>query len=230
MADAKDTITATAQDAPVATGGTLPVSGTEPSKTPRFQAPAEGTTPPAAAPDFQALTGMAKETFERQRADLAKAASERDALRKQLDDIEAARLAEQGKYKELYEKEQTSRKQAEGRMRSQLLRAEVRAYAVAEGILDPDMADLIPTKDVKVGEDGSFEGIKEVIAAHREAKAAWYRSAQAAPATQTPAPNTGSGGAPPSATAPSAADVSRMSREEYARYKKDFLTKLRVVR
>ena len=217
-----------AQDSSQATGGGLP-TGTagDPRPTPKFQAPdpaaQTGQPAPAAA---SGEPGISKEEAMALRA-------ERDALQTRQDEAEAAKLAEQGKFKELYEKEVSSRKNAEGRMRERLMRAEVRAYAVSEGILDPDMADLIPTKGIKFNdESGVFEGIKEAIASHRESKTSWYKAAQAPGATGEPkAPvSTGSAQPAPAASAPATPDVSKMNKEEYARYKRDFVNKLRVVR
>lgn len=202
----------------------LPSNEQPPTSTPKFTAPAAAPTdsiPEAAAKLLQ----EAREEAAARREDAKRAAKQAADLQARLDKIEADKLAEQGQYKELYEKEQTSRKQAEGRMREKLLRAELRAYAIAEGLMDPDAAGLIPTGSIKVNEDtGDFEGIREAVAAHKEAKPHWYQTKAAV--TAAPLPTTGAPSAPtPEASKP--IDVRSLSREEYARKKQDLLRSLR---
>ncbi len=210
---------------PVAqTGATLPPVGPDETKTPAFRAPesaAASSVAAAAAPTLKDLIGETKEEYDARMAEFKKLRAENEKLSKQIDDAEKAKMVEQGQFKELYEKEVASRKQAEGRAREKLLRSEVRAYAVAEGILDPDMADLIPTKNLKLNEDtGEYDNIKTVIAEHKAAKPQWYKAA--APVT------TGSPNAAPSPEAAAAVDVSKMNPKEYAEYKARFVRGLKV--
>ena len=213
-----------------ATGPSLSSAETNP-KTPAFRAP-EGAVPVPSVPvkvELKDLIGETREEYDARMAEFKKLRKERDDLAKQLSDIESAKLVEQGKYKELYEKEQTSRKQAEGRMREKLLRAEVRAYAIAEGILDPDMADLISVKSVKTNDEtGEFENLKEAIAAHKAAKPQWYRSAAAV--TAPVAVSTGSSSPAPSPGVSGPLDVKKMTKEAYESYKRSYIRGLKSAR
>ena len=200
----------------------------------------EPVTPAAATPAVQpvfehqppAAPARSEEAWlaqEQKLRDAQKAAQDRNDLQAKLDKIEADKLAEQGKYKELYEKEQASRRQTEAQMRSRVARAELRAYAIAEGIIDPDLVNLIPSKDIKVNDDtGEFENIRDLIADQKKAKPHLYKGTAASAGSATP--TTGDTARTPAADGSAKPkDVSKMSKEEYAVWKRDSKNGLRAI-
>lgn len=199
---------------------------TEPaSSTPKFTAPAPAAAPESIPDGAARLLQEAKEEAAARREEAKREAKRAAELQARLDKIDADKLAEQGQYKELYEKSENARKQAEGRMRERLMRAELRAYAIAEGLMDPDAADLISSKEIRVNEDtGDFEGIREAVQAHKASKPHWYQTKPAV--TAAPLPTTGAPSAPSPET-PKAIDVRNLSKEEYARRKQDLIRSLR---
>lgn len=86
-----------------------------------------------------------------------------------------ANLAEQGKYKELYEGEQASRAKAEERLQQTEIRAEFRLAALKAGVVDPEGAYLLVQAlpewaAVKHEEDGSIAGLAAALKALTDAK------------------------------------------------------------
>lgn len=183
-----------------------------------YQPPAQGL--PKA--ELDAALKAQQQEYEAKIAELNAKAVEAQKLQERLDAIEAEKLAEQGKFKELYEKEQAERKRETQAMRRELARAELKTLAVREGIIDPDLIDLIPAKSFKWDEETQrYTNLADLINEHKQLKPAFYKKG-GAPAQM----NVGSGEPPPVPTAPAQKDVRSMSRSEYEAYKKSYIRQL----
>lgn len=152
---------------------------------------------------------------------------ERDELKAQLDKIEEDRLKEEKKYKELYEKTVKEKEEATAASRKRLLKAELRTAAAAEGILDPEAADLIDISDLMgLDEDSAVQKVKEKVTAHKAAKPQWYKSAAAA--GDPPPATTGSPARPPAPAAkPGETNVKDLSAKDYQEAKRQHLKEIR---
>lgn len=217
MADIEKTATGTPPE--TGTGaGTGAGAGIETGKGP-------DETSEAGKPRKQTFTAeeMAEVNAEaaKRRHELRAKEAENQQLKDQLKKIEDARLAEEGKWKELAEKAQLENTTLRKEMQEKFLRAELRNYALAEGLIDPDIANLISLP----AEDADLQAL---VKAHKEAKPHLYKNAAAPAAVEpkkpatppnTPAPATGSGGEP--------VDLSKLSPADYKAYKSKLLAQVR---
>ncbi len=180
---------------------------------------------PTGKPRKQSFTAeeMAEVNAEaaKRRHELRAKEQENQQLKEQLKKIEEARLAEEGKWKELAERAQAENLTLRKEMHEKFLRAELRNYALAEGLIDPDIANLITLP----AEGADFQAL---VKAHKEAKPHLYKSTSAPPPEPkkpvgtppaTPAPAQGASGEP--------VDLSKLSKADYKAYKARLLASLR---
>lgn len=193
-------------------------------------APAAAPTPtPAPAP----ASAVKSEEFEATVREMAILAKQNRELKAELEANKAKELEEQGKFKELYEQEKAAREKEIKDMRRKAVKAEIRSFAIAAGAIDPEVADLISTRELKVDEEtGEYINVQDLVTAHKAAKPHLYSAAKPAitePVEPAKPPvNTGMGGTPPVGTPPEQKDVASMSREEYNRAKAQWLSSLRA--
>lgn len=203
------------------------------SSTPAFRSSTTDNVGSAPAPAQQSSQEIARiAELERQLADSAKEAARARQLEERLNAIENEKLAEQGKYKELYEKEVDQRKKDLQSARRELARETLRNMAISEGIIDPDIVDMIPARSFQYDEDtGRFTNVRDLLAQHKADKPHLYRDAAAAQAPSTAAnlarPTTGHPGNAPEQVPPGKKDISGMSRQEYEIEKRNYIRSLR---
>jgi hypothetical protein len=128
----------------------------------------------------------------------AKLLKEVMTLKKQLKTYESGKeaaekqaLAEQGKFKELAEKE-AARAQS---LAQRAIKAELALHL--PGLIKPDLIKLVDTAALKISDDGSIEGIEDVAAAFKAANPEYFRDA-APQVPGTPKPGAATPGAPAS--------------------------------
>lgn len=225
MADNNGTPTGTPAQGTDPAQGTLPPVGGTTAWPPKAEGAQTTQTAQPTAPDITQLV-REREQMQAQLAELNAKAAEADKLRKQIEEIEATKLKEQGEFKQLYEKEAEARKRETQALRREMARAEMKTIALTQGIVDPDLIDLIPTKDLKWNEEtGRYDNLRELVESHKQAKPNFY----APPASTAPAPVKPTMGNPtsaPATTEPAKPDVSRMSRQEYDVAKRNYLRSL----
>lgn len=153
--------------------------------------------------------------------------AEAKRLQEELDERNKKDLKEQGKYKDLYEKAEASKKTSDGDWRKKYVKSLTRGEAVHAGIADPDLAGLINVDDLAgtdMDEGELIEKIRAKIADHKAKKPKLYgQQAEAEEEEEEeeeePAQtrNTGSRERPPSSTQTKKGgkDVRKMSREDY---------------
>ncbi len=216
----------------VGTGAT-PGAATQATQTVQATQTSQATSDVAGKSGPKALDSEMAEASARELAILARKNKE---LTERLEAIEAEKLAEQGKFKELYESEKAAREKERAEMRRRAARADIRSYATSLGAIDPDVADLISLRELKLDEEtGEYTNVQEVVARHRESKPHLYsraaangsQDAGAAGTNSTPPVSTGSGGKPPESSGPKQKPVAEMSRDEYAEAKQKLLRDLR---
>lgn len=203
------------------------------SSTPAFRSSTTDNAISAQAPAQQSSQEAARiAELERQLADSAKEAARARQLEERLNAIENEKLAEQGKYKELYEKEVDQRKKDLQSARRELARETLRNMAISEGIIDPDIVDMIPARSFQYDEDtGRFTNVRDLLAQHKADKPHLYRDAAATQASSTAVnlarPTTGHPGNAPEQVPPGKKDISGMSRQEYEVEKRNYIRSLR---
>lgn len=149
----------------------------------------------------------AKETFSREYVSELRAENKGWRLKAQELEQKTAKLAEEAEAKvkaaldEIAAKEQLAK--------DRIIRAELKAVALAAGLIDSDGLKLADLTKVALGEDGSIEGAKEAIEALKAAKPYLFQAASSA-STATPPERRET--APKSAT--------EMTPEEYAAARK----------
>lgn len=128
----------------------------------------------------------------------AKLLKEVMALKKQLKTYESGKeaaekqaLTEQGKFKELAEKE-SARAQS---LAQRAIKAELALHL--PGLIKPDLIKLVDTTALKISDDGSIEGIEDIAAAFKAANPEYFRDA-APQVPGTPKPGVAAPGAPAS--------------------------------
>lgn len=133
---------------------------------------------------------------------------------------EAQRKADEeaGNYKKIAE-EQRAQLEAKNQ---RIIRAEAKAAAVREGMVDPSLLDELPLKELSLNEDGEVIGLDKWMDAMKKNRSYLFEKSDKKPAGTTsekkpPAPN-------PSTKAKSALE---MSPEEFEAAKADFLTEER---
>jgi len=203
------------------------------SSTPAFRSSTTDNAISAQAPAQQSNQEAARiAELERQLADSAKEAARARQLEEKLNTIENEKLAEQGKYKELYEKEVDQRKKDLQSARRELARETLRNMAISEGIIDADIVDMIPARSFQYDEDtGRFTNVRDLLAQHKADKPHLYRDAAATQAPSTAVnlarPTTGHPGNAPEQVPPGKKDISGMSRQEYEVEKRNYIRSLR---
>jgi hypothetical protein len=108
--------------------------------------------------------------------------------------------------------------------------AEIKAAALAAGLVDPDLVPLISKTGVTVEADGTIKGIPEAIAAFKTAKPNYFRgaSAEPPPPPAPPAPPRAPGSPAPSPTPHlPLPDIKGMSRADYDKAKRQAIASLR---
>jgi hypothetical protein len=135
-------------------------------------------------------TPITKEYAQRLRNEAAAArseaqtiAAERDELKKYREDREAAELKEQKEFEKLANIEKQKREDAEtrhaaelGKRDARIVSQAVRSAAVEAGIIDPDLATLIPKGDVKIdATTDDVVGAAEAVAAYKAAKPGLFK-------------------------------------------------------
>ena len=151
-----------------------------------------------------------------------------------MDQIEAEKLKEQGKYKELYEETAKKLADAEDLRRYDKMMAQLQAKVRDAGGIDESIADLIPRDGIKMDGD-KFIGLDESVQKFKAEKPKLF-AAPAAPAPAAPA-------APASLTKPGALftppapasgaadghgkDVNKLNRNEYSDEKVAFIRGLK---
>ncbi len=136
-------------------------------------APRGASAPNNATPDQLAALQAQLDALKKENEAAKAAQAELATLKKAQEDAEQARLAEQGQFKELAE-----RRQGELKIKDQrILRAEVRAAAVAEGLVDKDVAQLIPLDDsMMVNGEPDLPKIEAAVKAYKAQKPALFKA------------------------------------------------------
>lgn len=123
------------------------------------------------------------------------------------------------------------------KMRATLVSAELKAAAQAAGLVDLDLLHLpaLDRSKIKVNDEtGEVEGVAEAVEAFKKAKPDYFKApaaaaltpAAAAPATPPPPARTGAP-APSPAGGDGETDVRKMTREQYAEWKKNMMKTMR---
>lgn len=163
----------------------------------------------------------AKAEAAKRRLELRAREAENQTLKEQLKKIEEARLAEEGKWKELAERAQVENASLKKEMHEKITRAEIRNYAIAEGLIDPDIASLIvlPKEDTA--------DLQALVKAHKEAKPHLYKQPSTGQIEKKPTQGEPSKPTPVTGTSGDGMDVSKLSPAEYRTYKATMLARLR---
>ncbi len=235
-----DTQTGSAEPNTNTANVTLPSNATSQEPRPAFQYKPDNQQQ---APETVAKAEMErmKADYENRMAALAEEAKKAKTLQAQLDAIEAKKMEEQGQFKELYEKEKADREKETRAMRRELARADLKALALREGIIDPDIINLIPSKDFKWNDEaGRFDNLEELLIAHKQAKPNLYKTAepqgqqgqqgQAGQQQVQNRPTTGDPQVPQNTQPGMQKPVDTMNRQEYANAKASYLRSLRSYR
>lgn len=105
------------------------------------------------------------------------AEKERDVLKKRFDDEEKTKLEQDGKFKELADKareaaDESNRKskEIEERANQRIIKAELKAAAMAAGIIDLDLLSAISLDGVRMTDDGDVTGVQEAVNKYKEGK------------------------------------------------------------
>lgn len=125
------------------------------------------------------------------RARAQEAESTRDRLQAEKAENERKALAEQGKFKELFESEQKKNAELKARNDRIAIRGELRAAALAAGIIDDSLIELIPKDKIQVTESGDVAGIAEALEGFKAGKPHFFKGSQT---TAAPAGAGGAGG------------------------------------
>ncbi len=157
-----------------------------------------------------------------------KAETERDSNKAALDKIEADKLAEQGKFKEMYEKAEKEKADLSQKLRENLVQAELRLRTMQAGIIDPDAANMIKIpKDLMEGDLGDVsDKITALVEKHKAEKPKWY--ADKTDPTPKPKPTTGGSTTTPApGTVDKDMDVTKMNPKDYQAAKSKMLSDMR---
>lgn len=102
---------------------------------------------------------------------LSERAKKADELEQAARDAEAKALAEQGKFKELADKNAAEAQQLRDQLKQSNLNQAIQAQAAKLGIVDVEAASILLDKTkVTVNEDGSIQGVEDALNALVEAK------------------------------------------------------------
>ncbi len=188
-----------------------PPAGTPPATPPAATPPAAGTPPTSTAPSANLAALQAQlEAAQAEAARLKPMAEQAAALKAKADEAEQKRMEEQGQFKELAERRAGELNKTQQR----LIRAEVRAAAIQEGIIDRDLVQLIPIDDsMLVNGEPDLAKISAAVSTWKAAKPQLFQSASTPPAA--PPPRTSAGAPPP----PAAPDTGGLNVKDRAKFK-----------
>jgi hypothetical protein len=110
-----------------------------------------------------------------------------DALDKKKQDDEKKALEDQGKFKDLAEKEKGEKTELMKKFSERAVLSELRTEALKAGILDTDAVILADKSGIKVDENFGISGAAEAIAALKKSKPFLFKAADE---STTPAPGT----------------------------------------
>ncbi len=165
------------------------------------------------------------------RKTLREVEKERNDLKAKFEEQDRKAQEEKGQYKELYEKEKQKSASEVNTMKQRLVKAELRARAVYEGISDPDLVELISTKDLDIDAAGDVVGLEDAIAKFKENKPHFFKKGDEGSSSGTKAAATGSTkGEPPANPSIQPDNVRSLSKEDYANRKKEMLAKIHAKR
>lgn len=197
---------------------------------------AEGITPEPEGVDLSSVPEPMQKYIKELRAEargrrlkLKEAEVEVSVLKGKLDEVDKKVMEEQGNYKALYESEKQKHDETVQAFKARIVRESIKTEALAKGIIDSELSELINISDVTIDDDGRVSGISEAVDAYKAAKPHLFgvkapQSVVAPGATVSPA----AGVATPTATVSTTpGDVRKLSKEEYARVKRNELDKLR---
>lgn len=88
---------------------------------------------------------------------------------------EDEKLKKQGEFEKLY----NSEKETTENLKKSTIKSEIRAHAVAQGIIDPVAADLIPFSDVKLSDSFEVLGAKEAVEKFKASNPKFFEAKQA---------------------------------------------------
>lgn len=144
-------------------------NGTDPSKTETASAPAFDPSK-ISDEDFAKLFSDERLYTHPRFKDLAAAKQERDALKKQQDEAENNRLAEEKKFSELAEKHKSEADSWKKRYEDSTKANKVLSEAVAAGAVNPEVVlKLVDLASLQLSDDGSVTGATEAVKALMEA-------------------------------------------------------------
>lgn len=157
--------------------------------------------------------GQAKTREDALKAELAALKSEKDTAEKE-------KLKEQNKYKELWEGEESKTKTA----KAKLIEGEIKRIAASEGLLDTDIAALIPRDSVTIGDDFNVVGAEAAVKAFKKSKPNLFKSEEN-PADKPATTETGArvGSPPPASGVTKAALEFKRGTKEYEERKRKFI-------
>lgn len=92
---------------------------------------------------------------------------------------------------------------------ARIVRSELKAFAIEAGMIDLDVLKLVDLSGVKLLDNGEVEGAKELIEKLKETKPHFFKEYKS---TTHPSD-------PPKAKEQDTKDVTKMTKEEYAKYK-----------
>lgn len=190
-----------------------------------------GTPPPKTTEKPAGGSKKSLEDLERENEELRREAAsyrtekkelskERDILKNRFDEAERAKLEEEGKFKELYEKKQKELDEERKATERKMIRSEVKAAAIAAGFIDLDLLSTIPMTEVKIDESGDVSGALEAVEKFKTNKPYLFKGSNSGSGggdnkgkTETVA--TGGGKKPPETTTkPAEVDVRKLPRNE----------------
>lgn len=127
------------------------------------------------------------------------------SLKAEKEKAEREKLEKNGENEKLYQLEKQQRQS----MQQQLIRAELKAQAAKEGIIDLDAVALIPTDKLKLNESTmEVSGIEDAVKAFKESKPYLFQKSDPTPPASPPANGKpGPTGAPVVPPAPANADA-----------------------
>jgi hypothetical protein len=144
-----------------------PVTPSDPNNpTPPVTPTGTDPTPPAGGENTPKPeeTTIPKHRFDEVSTKLKQAQEERDALKKEKDEAENKRLAEEGKYKELAEKAEKEKNELQSKFTQTRIDTSVRTAALRAGAVDDEaVLALIDRSLVKVDDQGNVTGVDEAV-------------------------------------------------------------------
>lgn len=154
---------------------------TEPDKTeagskettnpPAQKEPPAKTEPGDDSEDKDLTPAQYKDALQKARADAAKQRAEKNELAKkntlyesEKEEAERKRLEEQGEHKKIADKALKDLETERESNKKFRINSEIKVAAIAAGIIDPKVAQLIPTDKIGINAAGEIEGVVEAVA------------------------------------------------------------------